>query len=62
MRAYQHLLTSFGFPTAVNGRWGPGIIEAISAYQRAAGLPITGVIDAATRLPLLRPILAPLRK
>ena len=62
VHAYQHLLTSLGFPTAVNGRWGPGIIEAISAYQRAAGLPITGVIDAATRLLLLRPILAPLRK
>ncbi len=60
VRQYQHMLTSLGFPTAIDGVWGPAVIDAITAYQRAANLPVTGVIDAATKKLLLHPILAPL--
>jgi hypothetical protein len=60
LRAYQSLLTSLGFPTPVDGVGGQALIDAISAYQRAAHLPVTGVIDDATRKFLLKPFLSPL--
>ena len=60
VRAYQHLLTSLGFPTPINGVWSQAVIDAIPAYQRAANLPLTGVIDAATKRILLHPFLSPL--
>jgi len=60
LRAYQYLLTSLGFPTAVDGVWSTSVAEAIAAYQRAAHLPVTGVIDAATRVVLLTPFKSPL--
>src|SRR5262249_34823536 len=49
VKAYQTLLTSLGFPVAVDGVWGEPTAAAVRAYQQAARLPVTGVIDEATR-------------
>ena len=59
IRAYQGLLTSLGFPVALDGAWGPGTVAALNAYQAAAGLPQTGVVDHLTRRILLTPFRAP---
>jgi hypothetical protein len=60
VRAYQHLLTSLGFPTPIDGVWSQATTDAVLAYQRAARLPTTGVIDVATRGLLFTPFRAPL--
>ena len=60
IRAYQGLLTSLGFPVASDGVWGPATIGALQAYQAAARLPQTGVVDHATRRVLLTPFHAPI--
>jgi hypothetical protein len=59
-RAYQTLLTSLGYPVPVTGLWDPATVEALHAYQRAARLPTTGVLDDATRASLLKPVPPPL--
>jgi hypothetical protein len=59
VRAYQYLLTSLGFPVAADGVWGDATVAAVTAYQRAAHLPQSGVIDAATRALLLKPFKVP---
>jgi hypothetical protein len=61
VRAYQVLLTSLGFPVAADGVWGPATVEAVSNYQRAARLPVTGVIDAATFGVLFTPFAPPIQ-
>ncbi|HUR49678.1 MAG TPA: peptidoglycan-binding domain-containing protein [Acidimicrobiales bacterium] len=61
IRAYQGLLTSLGFPVASDGVWGPATIAAVSAYQEAARLPKTGVVDHLTRRVLLTPFNAPIK-
>jgi len=60
IRAYQYLLTTLGFPAPINGVWAQPTIDAVTAYQRAANLPITGIIDEATKALLLRPFKVPL--
>jgi hypothetical protein len=60
-RAYQVLLRSLGFPVGIDGVWGPGATAAVTAYQQAARLPATGVIDATTREFLLRPFAPPIQ-
>lgn len=61
IRAYQSLLTSVGFGVpALTGVWDEGTTAAVTAYQKAARLPATGVIDEATRGLLLTPFAAPL--
>ena len=60
VRAYQYLLTSLGFPVDADGVYKQATAAAVSAYQRAAHLPVTGVIDDTTRKLLLTPIKAPL--
>ena len=62
VRAYQALLWSLGFagPAGINGLWDPATVKAVSDYQRAARLPVTGVIDAATREALLTPFPPPI--
>ena len=62
IRAYQGLLTSLGFPVAADGVWGPATVTALHAYQDAARLPKTGVVDHLTRRVLLTPFHAPIRK
>ena len=60
IRSYQTVLTGLGFPVAADGLWGPATVEAITAYQAAARLPKTGVVDEATRRFLLAPVAAPI--
>ena len=61
IRAYQMLLSTLGFNVLADGVWGPNSEAIVKAYQRAANLPVTGVIDAATRAMLLRPVPPPLK-
>jgi hypothetical protein len=60
IRQYQYLLASLGFPTPIDGVWSQALVDVITAYQKAANLPLTGIIDAATKNILLRPFLSPL--
>jgi hypothetical protein len=61
IRAYQTLLSSLGFAAPADGVWGPQMNAAISAFQAASHLPVTGQIDAITREMLLRPLAPPLK-
>lgn len=49
---YQWALSLGGFhpsaPASLDGLLGPTTTGAVQAYQRAKGLPVTGVLDAAT--------------
>ena len=49
---YQWVLSIGGFhpsaPARLDGLLGPTTTAAVQAYQRAKGLPVTGVLDAAT--------------
>ncbi|HET7490164.1 MAG TPA: peptidoglycan-binding domain-containing protein [Acidimicrobiales bacterium] len=59
--AYQTLLTSLGFPTSIDGTWDDHTVAAVRAYQEAAKLPSTGVIDDLTRALLLTPFAPPVQ-
>jgi hypothetical protein len=61
IRAYQTLLTSLGFPAARTGVWDPATIAAVQAYQRAARLPVSGIVDDETRATLFTPFPPPIR-
>ncbi len=61
IRAYQVLLTSLGFRVPATGAWGPESDASVRAFQAAARLPITGVIDPRTRALLLHPVPPPLK-
>jgi peptidoglycan hydrolase-like protein with peptidoglycan-binding domain len=61
VRAYQVLLSSLGFAVGMDGVWGPPTAAAVSAYQRAARLPVTGTVDAATRALMLTPFAPPIK-
>ena len=61
VRSYQHLLTSLGFASPIDGVWGPASTEAVSAYQRAARLPVTGQVDQPTLAMLLTPFAPPIQ-
>jgi hypothetical protein len=60
VRAYQTLLTSLGFATPVTGVWDVTTAQAVASYQRAARLPVTGVIDQSTRDTLFTPFPPPI--
>ncbi len=45
--AQQHLAGA-GEPLTIDGEYGPGTATAVSDYQTAKGLPVTGQVDAAT--------------
>ena len=55
IRAYQTFFTSLGFPAPPTGVWDDATTGAVRAYQKAARLPETGVVDAATRAILFSP-------
>jgi hypothetical protein len=59
VRAYQALLASLGFGVPTTGTWDSTTTAVVSAYQAAAGLPVTGIIDHATRNMMLTPFIAP---
>ena len=61
IRAYQVLLTSLGFLAPLNGVWDAATAHAAADYQRAARLPITGVIDEPTLDTLMTPFNPPIR-
>ena len=61
MRAYQTLLTTLGFPAPSTGVWDPPTTAAVQAYQQAARLPTTGIIDDATRAVLFTPFPPPIQ-
>jgi hypothetical protein len=51
--AQQHLAGA-GETVSIDGAYGPGTASAVSDFQAANGLPVTGAIDAATWPVLLR--------
>src|SRR5437764_8484928 len=61
VRVLQDLLTRDGYPTPVDGRFGPSTRAAVLAFQRAAGLAASGVVGpvtvAARRAPPPAPVL-----
>ncbi|MBK0399123.1 peptidoglycan-binding protein [Limibaculum sp. M0105] len=49
VRALQRALTDAGYDVgAIDGTFGPGTDRAVRAFQSDQGLPVTGVVDAAT--------------
>ncbi len=60
IRMYQALLSSLGFATPTTGQWSEDTTLAVRRYQEAARLPVTGIIDHATRALLLTPFPSPL--
>ncbi|HEX4804380.1 MAG TPA: peptidoglycan-binding domain-containing protein [Conexibacter sp.] len=50
----QEHLNGAGYAVTVDGQYGAGSASAVSAFQAAAGLPVTGKVDAATWPALLR--------
>lgn len=50
----QEHLNGAGYAVTVDGQYGGGTANAVSAFQTAAGLPVTGKVDAATWPALLR--------
>jgi hypothetical protein len=61
VRSYQHLLNSLGFVHEVTGAWDGRTFAAVSAYQNAAKLPMTGVIDDKTHKLLFTPFGPPIQ-
>ncbi len=48
VRVLQSVLRSFGFGVAVDGDYGDNTRRSVRAYQRTAGLPVTGSADRET--------------
>lgn len=61
VRAYQGLLNHFGFNVSPTGSWDEATAAAVTAYQQAARLPVTGIVDERTRAMLLTPFTPPLQ-
>jgi hypothetical protein len=61
IRTWQVLLSSLGFPAWPTGVWDQSSITAVSNYQHAANLPVTGVVDAATKAVMLTPFPPPIQ-
>ena len=59
VRVLQDLLTRDGYPTPVDGRFGPSTRAAVLAFQRAAGLAASGVVGPVTVAALRAPPPAP---
>src|SRR2546423_2132699 len=55
VRVLQDLLTRDGYPTPVDGRFGPSTRAAVLAFQRAAGLAATRRVPPLTAAPLRPP-------
>jgi hypothetical protein len=55
VRTVQNLLNGLGFPTAATGTWDAPTASALMQFQSGAGLPVTGLLDDATRASLIGP-------
>jgi len=54
VRVLQDYLTRAGFYTEIDGSFGPGTLRNVKRFQRREGLPVTGIVDAATVAALRR--------
>ena len=54
VKLLQGAMVRAGIPVTADGFFGPASAAAVKAYQTANQLPITGVIDEATRSALLK--------
>lgn len=61
IRTWQVLLSSLGFPVWPTGVWDQSTTTAVSNYQHAANLPVSGVIDQATKAVMLTPFPPPIQ-
>jgi hypothetical protein len=61
VRTWQAVLNSLGFPIWPTGVWDQQSVAAVSNYQRAAHLPVTGVVDDATKAVILTPFPPPIQ-
>jgi peptidoglycan hydrolase-like protein with peptidoglycan-binding domain len=52
VKALQALLSSAGFKTASDGRFGPSTVSVVKRFQRVANLRTTGIADAKTLIAL----------
>ena len=48
VRSLQTYLLRDGYRVTVDGQFGPGTLRALRSFQRAFGLPVTGVVNART--------------
>jgi hypothetical protein len=53
----QELLCLNGSHVTLDSEFGPATVLAVTTFQRASGLPATGVVDRATQLALVAPLL-----
>jgi peptidoglycan hydrolase-like protein with peptidoglycan-binding domain len=60
VRLIQGWLCLHGFKLVVDGDYGDATARQVRAFQTAAGLPATGVVDDATYAKLVRPMVAAL--
>lgn len=49
VRSLQEALVEAGFPTDVDGVYGPGTAAAVEDFQRSEGLKVDGIVGPATR-------------
>jgi hypothetical protein len=56
LRCYQELLASLGYPVSLTGVMDPPTLMAVRAYQAAAHLPVSAVMDIPTQWLLLTPV------
>ncbi|HEX2064302.1 MAG TPA: peptidoglycan-binding domain-containing protein [Acidimicrobiales bacterium] len=61
IRSYQVLLSSLGFPAPHTAVWDPSTVAAVEAYQKAARLPVTGIVDEATHAVMFTPFPPPIQ-
>lgn len=52
VKELQTYLNRAGFDVAGDGHFGPITERAVRAFQKSKGLPVTGIVDAGTRLAL----------
>lgn len=48
VRSLQTYLRRDGYRVTLDGQFGPGTLKAVRSFQRAFGLPVTGVVNAKT--------------
>ena len=60
MRLIQGWLSLHGFKLVVDGGYGNATARQVRAFQKANGLPVTGIVDGATYEELVQPMIAAL--